>query len=128
MTAYQAELTWRLQVRLDSQPPVPAAASSRGLRLVPAGQQAPCRRQAAASAVCGSREWATGPGLDSPPARARVASLQFGVAAVICFCVTLYRWLYLEESEVWQAEHAGVQQELRDEKDPAAVRPLPRLS
>jgi hypothetical protein len=50
------------------------------------------------------------------------------VAAVICFCVTLYRWLYLEESEVWQAEHAGVQQELRDEKDPAAVRPLPRLS
>jgi len=28
------------------------------------------------------------------------APLQFGVGAVICFCVTLYRWLYLEESKV----------------------------
>jgi len=25
---------------------------------------------------------------------------QFGVGAFICFCVTVYRWLYLEESEV----------------------------
>ncbi|KAI7840529.1 hypothetical protein COHA_005828, partial [Chlorella ohadii] len=25
--------------------------------------------------------------------------LQFGVGAFICFCVTVYRWLYLEESE-----------------------------
>lgn len=30
--------------------------------------------------------------------------LQFGVGAVICVCVTAYRWLYLEESEAsWQA-------------------------
>jgi hypothetical protein len=26
--------------------------------------------------------------------------LQFGVGACICACVTLYRWLYLKESEV----------------------------
>ncbi|KAI7842967.1 hypothetical protein COHA_003372, partial [Chlorella ohadii] len=47
--------------------------------------------------------------------------LQFGVGAFICFCVTVYRWLYLEESEVWKAEHEGVQQELVDEGDKAAL-------
>ena len=35
----------------------------------------------------------------SPPAT-RPRCLQFGVGAVICACVTLYRWLYLKESEV----------------------------
>lgn len=37
--------------------------------------------------------------------------LQFGVGALICVCVTAYRWLYLEESEVWQAEHKAVEED-----------------
>jgi hypothetical protein len=51
--------------------------------------------------------------------------LQFGIGAVICFCVTAYRWMYLEESEVWRAEHESVKQELKDEQDPAAVSRCP---
>ncbi|KAI3423023.1 hypothetical protein D9Q98_010707 [Chlorella vulgaris] len=47
--------------------------------------------------------------------------LQFGIGALICFCVTAYRWMYLEESEVWRAEHESVKQELKDEQDPAAL-------
>ncbi|KAL4429622.1 hypothetical protein ABPG77_008671 [Micractinium sp. CCAP 211/92] len=47
--------------------------------------------------------------------------LQFGVGAVICACVTAYRWLYLEESEVWQAEHKGVQEELAAGNEEAEV-------
>ncbi|KAL4458363.1 hypothetical protein ABPG75_013228 [Micractinium tetrahymenae] len=47
--------------------------------------------------------------------------LQFGVGALICVCVTAYRWLYLEESEVWQAEHKGLQDELVAEHDEAAM-------
>ncbi|EFN51657.1 hypothetical protein CHLNCDRAFT_59145 [Chlorella variabilis] len=47
--------------------------------------------------------------------------LQFGVGAVICFVVTAYRWLYLEESEVWKAEHESVQKELVEEQDEAAL-------
>lgn len=32
--------------------------------------------------------------------------LQFGIGAVICACVTLWRWLYLEESEVREGHAA----------------------
>lgn len=59
---------------------------------------------------------------DLTPSQAELTwRLQFGVGAVICAAVTLYRWLYLEESEVWAAEHAGVQKELLEEHDPAAM-------
>lgn len=45
-----------------------------------------------------------------------VSCLQFGVGAVICFVVTAYRWLYLEESEV---------QPLLPPASTAAARPRP---
>ncbi|KAI3423025.1 hypothetical protein D9Q98_010709 [Chlorella vulgaris] len=47
--------------------------------------------------------------------------VQFGIGTVICFCVMVYRWLYLTESKVWRAEHESVKQELRKEKDPATL-------
>ncbi|PSC68539.1 proton phosphate symporter [Micractinium conductrix] len=59
---------------------------------------------------------------DVTPYQAEVTwRVQFGVGAVICFCVMLYRWVYLEESEVWKAEHKGVQKELMAEHDKAAM-------
>lgn len=48
--------------------------------------------------------------------------VQFGVGAFICFLVSLYRWIYLEESAVWQAEHAEVAMELEAHGDADAKR------
>lgn len=47
------------------------------------------------------------------PDQARlVVRLQFIIGAVLALCVTIYRWVYLEESKVWQAERQGVDDEL----------------
>ena len=80
LSSNDAQLTWRLQV---------VAASINRCRAPGVCSFAMCRNTLIA--MC------------APPTMFSLCSillLQFGVGAVICACVTLYRWLYLEESEV----------------------------
>lgn len=88
VTPYQAEVTWRVQVRQGWE----AARKLHGSCGEGGGQaEVTWWVQVRGSAVA------------HVPA---TFLLQFGVGAVICFCVMLYRWVYLEESEVRCALHA----------------------
>lgn len=46
--------------------------------------------------------------------------MQFAIGTFICLLVMVYRWLYLEESEVWLAEKADMDQKAADEEGGAA--------
>jgi hypothetical protein len=102
VSSKEAEITWRVQV--CRQHPTLNACCQCSLPLLSAGQ------------ACKTTGRTVRPTFASRP-----ALLQFGIGTVICFCVMVYRWLYLTESKVWRAEHESVKQELRKEKDPATV-------